>query len=191
MMAITLPLGLGVSLGYGPVATGAVVGAAMFGLALGVWPANQVADRVGWRRMRGVAALVHLVALAALVPAAEVGPIAAATVAGLLGLAGAGLFAASLTLIGRQGPGAMGAYHAAGSGGFLLVPLAGAGALALFGGETPSVETLAWILGITSLLHGLVTVAAFAATGGTMRLRESFRAQSATDRRRRAATRAA
>lgn len=163
LLATTLPLGLGVSLGYGPAATGLVVGGAMLGLALGVWPAGQVADRIGWRRVRIVSAAVHLVAMALLVPGASIGLAPATALAGLLGLAGAGLFASSLTLIGRHGPGAMGAYHAAGSAGFLALPLVAALGLTWAGGALPDAGALVWTIAIASIVHGLVTAVALGA----------------------------
>ncbi|MFG0274947.1 MAG: MFS transporter [Phycisphaerales bacterium] len=159
LLATTLPLGLGVSLGYGPAATGLIVGVAMLGLALGVWPAGQVADRLGWRRVRIWSAAAHLAAMALLVPGASIGLAPATALAGLLGLAGAGLFASSLTLIGRHGPGAMGAYHAAGSAGFLALPLVAALGLTLAGGALPGAGALAWAIGVAAAMHGLVSVA--------------------------------
>ena len=144
-----------------PSTIGGLVGIAMLMTAIGTWPAGRLADRIGSKPLRLICGLIYAPAVA-LIPFANSFNLTMILLDFLLiGIAGAGLFASSLILIAnaQRGPGAMGAYHAAGNLGFLLGPITAGVILSTFSESEIGVSPYLLIFIGFALLHVFVTSA--------------------------------
>ncbi|MCH2141141.1 MAG: MFS transporter, partial [Phycisphaerales bacterium] len=101
---------------------GAAMGASLFVLGLGSWPAGILADRVGPLPVRVLSVIGYSGAFAALAAAPWINMGAVVLVLVVLGAAGAGLYPTSLVVASRARGGAagMGGVHTSGSVGYLV-----------------------------------------------------------------------
>lgn len=161
LLVITIPLYLGSISNMSPSTIGGLVGIAMLMTAIGTWPAGRLADRFGSKRLRLICGLIYAPAVALIPYANSINLTVTLLDFLLIGIAGAGLFASSLLVIAntQRGPGAMGAYHAAGNLGFLLGPITAGVILSTFSESEIGVSPYLLIFIGFALLHVLVTSA--------------------------------
>ena len=168
VLVSTVPLYLVAHAGLSSGPIGAVIGLSMLMTALGAWPAGMMADRFGAARLRLAAGLVFAAAFAAIVPTATLGALPLGVALLAFGIAGAALFAGSLSVVIRsgRGPAGMAAYHAAGNLGFLFGPTVAGLALRFTASAATEAGTCAAIITGFALLHLIGTaVAGLGATG--------------------------
>ncbi len=152
------------NLGYDPAERGRLVGLPLLLMAIGAAPAGWWADRLGSLRVRTAAAVVYAVCFAA-ISWVGASTLALSCVLLLLGVAGAPLLPASLSLIVSSGRGTSGlaAFRAAGDGGYFLgiVVVVTVGALA--GGDRLATQQSLMIA--FSIAHLVCTVVSRRALG--------------------------
>jgi MFS family permease len=158
VLATSVPLFLSQATPISPAMIGVLLALPLLIMALGSWPAGWLGDRVGHLRLRSWAAILYAGAFA-LLPIATQSPLALAALMIMIGVGGAALMPASMSIASRSGRGsvAMGAYHAAGSLGFLL-GIAGAGSIvSLTSAAGSPVGPYVTIILSFALVHGLGT----------------------------------
>lgn len=162
LLVTTVPLYLAAR-GLSPHAAGGMIGLAMLLMALGAYPAGRLSDRINPLRLRLVAAIIYASGLAAIVLAQPATPILAPILA-CMGIAGAVLFTASLTLVARTGTGApgMGAFHAAGNLGFFVGPTAAGLSLSLLAGPDPGADAFVPVVVVAAVLYLTIALVSLA-----------------------------
>jgi len=141
---------------------GTRVGVIMLTLAIGLWPAGRLVDRLGPPRVRAVCTALFCLGLLG-VPLSMTAPTGVAmAVSVVVGGSAAGLFASALVLAARarRDAGGMASFYAAGNLGFFAGPVGAAGVLALAGGGA---EAFALVFVVFGVAHALVSAASLIA----------------------------
>lgn len=165
LMAVTLPFYFASIWQIEPTLRGWLIGLPLLVMAGGAWPAGWFGDRVGHMRLRTVSAVLYAGSLAALPTLAGAPKPAIFAVMAMLGVGGAALLPASLTLAGRSGRGAtaMGGHRVAGEFGYLLGLGAAGTLLSLVGGDEPSPRAYHIVIVGFAALHVAFTLIAWRA----------------------------
>lgn len=174
LLATTLPIYMTSAAGLDTPTTGGLIGLCMLMTALGAWPAGRLVDRFGWRPLRLGAGAVYAGGFAATPVLLGSDLAAAGAVLVAVGLAGAVLFACSLSVAASgRGASEMASYHASGNAGFLLGTM-GAGALLTgLGGAEPDPGAYLSVFLLFAAFHAAMTAGSAARVpvrDGTLRV---------------------
>lgn len=172
LLAATASIYFASSFGLSSRTSGVLIGSAMLMIAVGAYPAGFVVDRFGPLVVRLGGGLIYAGGMMLIPFVVDGSMFISLPVLLAVGGAGAGLFAASLTMIAhsRHGARGMAAYHASGNVGFLMGAVTASIVLTLLGGDEPAPSHYAAVFIGFGAVHLLVNVMVLIAASIRIRL---------------------